>query len=196
MTILNTSARYGVVSQFLHWLTVALVALLVIGGKAGDLEPREGGLLYSLHTSVGLLVAMLVALRLGWRVVTPPPLAPAGQSRLATLIAHGLHALFYLLLLALPLSGWLAACEKGGTVSFFGLGTLPVWRAAWNGEVFEEMHEVLGNLLLVLVALHVLAALKHHFIDKDAVLSRMLPGSRPAPGHAGSEESRAPRRTD
>jgi cytochrome b561 len=196
MTILNTPSRYGAVSQWLHWLTVGLVAVLVIGGKAGDIEPREGGVLYVLHTSLGLLVAMLVAARLVWRVITPPPLAPARQSRLATQAAHGLHGLFYLLLLALPLSGWLAACEKGGEVSFFGLATLPVWRAAADGDVFEEMHEVLGNLLLILVALHVLAALKHHFIDRDQVLSRMLPESRPAPGHPGGDAAHAPRDTD
>ncbi len=188
MNIFNTPTSYGAVSRSLHWLTVGLVALLVIFGKAGDIEPRDGGLLYTLHASMGLLVAMLVAARLVWRVVTPPPVAPAGQSRLATLAAHGMHALFYLLLLALPLSGWLAACEKGGEVSFFGVATLPVWRAAADGELFEEMHEVLGNLLLILVALHVLAALKHHFIDKDEVLTRMLPGS--------GDGSHAPRNTD
>jgi len=175
MKILNTPSRYGVVSQGLHWLTAAVVVILILTSKSGDFEPADGGALYYWHTSLGLLVLLLVVARVLWRIVTPPPPAPVGQSRLAGRLAHGLHILFYLLLVALPLSGALAAAADGGAVSFFGLVTLPVGLASADGEFFEEMHELLGNVLLVVVALHALAALKHHYIDKDDVLTRMLP---------------------
>jgi cytochrome b561 len=175
MKILNTSSHYGAVSQGLHWLTAALVAILILTGKSGDFEPQDGGALYYWHSSLGLLVLLLVAVRVLWRMVTPPPPAPTGQSRLAARAAHGLHLLFYLLLVALPLSGGLAAAAEGGVVSFFDLVTLPTWVASSGGDFFEEMHELLGNVLLAVIALHALAALKHHYIDKDDVLTRMLP---------------------
>ena len=175
MKILNTPSRYGAVSQGLHWLTAALVVILILTGKSGDLEPADGGALYYWHTSLGLLVLLLVVARVLWRIFTPPPPAPAGQSRLAGRAAHGLHFLFYLLLVALPLTGGLAAVEQGGVVTFFGFVTLPNWAASSDRGLFEEMHEVLGNVLLVVVVLHALAALKHHYVDKDDVLTRMLP---------------------
>jgi cytochrome b561 len=104
--------------------------------------------------------------------------------------------LFYLFLLALPLSGWLASSAEGGAVSFFGVATLPQWNVGAGGEeLFEEAHEVLGNILLVLVSLHVLAALKHHFVDKDDVLLRMLPASRTRGPSSGDRGSHAPQGT-
>jgi cytochrome b561 len=175
MKILNTAARYGAVSQTLHWLTAAVVAILILTGMSGDFEPQDGGALYYWHTSLGLLVLLLVVARVLWRIVTPSPRPPVGQSRLAGRVAHGLHWLLYLLLVALPLSGGLAAAQEGGVVSFFSLVTLPTWAAASGGDFFEEMHEVLANVLLVVIALHALAALKHHYVDKDDVLRRMLP---------------------
>jgi cytochrome b561 len=113
-----------------------------------------------------------------WRFVTPAPMRPASMSLTAGRLASGLHVVFYVLLVALPLSGWLAASAEGGSVSLFGLATLPAAAGAGGEKFFEEAHEVLGDLMLILVIVHALAALKHHFLDKDDVLLRMLPASR------------------
>jgi len=191
MQLVNTSARYGIVSQTLHWTIAALAVALIVMGKAGDVEAEAGNSLYFWHASLGLLVLFLVLVRIVWRFVTPVPKHPATMPRLAGRAAAGLHFLFYILLVALPLSGWLASSAEGAPVSFFGVATLPTWTlqaspAANTGvaeageggeEFFEEAHEVLGNVLLLLVVLHALAALKHHFVDKDDVLVRMLPQS-------------------
>jgi cytochrome b561 len=167
-------------------------------GKAGDIEAEEGGnALYYWHSSLGVLVFLLVLARIAWFFVSPPPRLPPSTSRLMRSMARSLHASFYALLLALPLSGWLASSAEGASVSFFGLGTLPRWEIQAGGpaaraapededkgtaargesgeEFFEEAHEFLGDALLILVALHALAALKHHFVNGDDVLTRMLP---------------------
>jgi len=178
MRLLNTSARYGVVSQCLHWVTAALVVVLLVTGKAGHIEAEEGNALCFWHSSLGVLVFLLVIARILWRFFAPMPKQPETSSRLAGRLARGLHLLFYVLLVALPISGWLAASAEGGAVSLFGWGALPGWNVPAGEEFFEEAHEVLGNILLLLVILHALAALKHHFVDKDDVLSRMLPQSR------------------
>jgi cytochrome b561 len=87
---------------------------------------------------------------------------------------------FYALLIALPLSGWLMTSVEGDPVTFFGwfgVPSLPVPGGEASEDLLEETHEVLGNVLLVLAGIHVLAGLKHHFIDRDDVLRRMLPGA-------------------
>lgn len=176
MQLFNTSTRYGAVSGVLHWITAAVVVILIVSGKAGDVDAEDGNALYFWHSSLGLLVLLLVVARIAWRFVTPPPKPPAMMSALAGRAAAGLHLLFYVFLVLLPLSGWLASSAEGGVVSFFGVATLPQWSLAGGGEeFFEEAHEVIGNILLILVILHALAALKHHFLDRDDVLSRMLP---------------------
>jgi cytochrome b561 len=191
MQWINTSGRYGAVSQTIHWITAALVVALIVSGKAGDIDAEEGSRLYFWHSSLGLLILLLVVARILWRFVTPPPKQPAATSRLAGRVATSLHLLFYVFLLALPISGWLASSAEGGTVSFFGLATLPQWSAGGE-DFFEEAHEVLGNILLLLVILHALAALKHHLIDKDDVLLRMLPSSKKPVGSSGDGGSHAP----
>jgi len=196
MQLVNTSARYGVVSQTLHWIIAALVVALIVMGKAGDIDAEEGNSLYFWHTSLGLLVLLLVIARILWRFVTPLPKHPTTMSRLAGRVATGLHLLFYVFLLALPLSGWLASSAEGGTTTFFGVATLPAWNVGGAGEdLFEEAHEVLGNVLLILVILHALAALKHHFVDKDDVLLRMLPASSKSARSSGDRGSHAPQGT-
>jgi cytochrome b561 len=188
MSVTNTQSRYGAVSQGIHWLTATLVIVLLISGKVGDIEAEQSNTLYFWHSSLGITVLLLVIARIIWRFVSPPPALPSTMPAFARMSARALHVLFYALLVALPLSGWLAASAEGGPIAFFGV-TLPSATASAQGpavgmederegegdEFWEETHEVLGNALLILAILHVLAALKHHFLDNDDVLRRMLP---------------------
>ena len=110
-----------------------------------------------------------------WRATHPAPeLAvrmPAWQERIMQLT----HLAFYLLMIAIPILGWLMSSAKGYTVNYFGLFELPdlVLKDKATGSLLKQIHEILANILIGLVALHVLAALKHHFWDKDGLLKRM-----------------------
>jgi cytochrome b561 len=177
----SSNATYGPFGQAIHWTIAALVVAQLAMGKLSEVEPDEGGGgLYGWHTSIGLLVLALAVVRTVWRLTRGVPAQPAGtapwQRRLATLV----HAAFYVLLFALPLSGWLLSSAEGDAVFFFGR-PLPLFAVAGSEEaeeLFEQAHELLGNLLLLLAVVHVIAALKHHFIDRDDVLRRMLPLGR------------------
>ena len=205
MPLKNTSMRYGAISQSIHWLTVVLVIVLLLTGNFGHVEADEPqSALYMWHGSLGVLVLLLVVARVLWRFASPPPELPASMSAAARWLAKLFHVSFYALLVALPVTGWLVASKEGSPVNFFGVTSLPRWEfqvtaapgpqpAAVDEErderregppgkkheenIFEELHEVLGNVLLVLAILHLLAGLKHHFIDRDDVLKRMLPES-------------------
>jgi cytochrome b561 len=174
--------KYDPVTQWLHWLTAALVIVLLVMGKTLEVEADEpGNAVFLWHSSLGVLVFALAAVRIVWRVVAPAP-PPEGMGRIALLISKGMHGSLYLLLFAVPVSGWLAGSAVNAAAPFFGLFSIPVSPVHVLGkDALEELHELLGNILLVLAALHLLAALKHHFLDRDTVLKRMLPG-RGGPG--------------
>jgi cytochrome b561 len=170
----GTVQRYGTVSQFLHWLIALLVFALLAMGKLADVDDEP---LFAWHTTLGLSVLALMVLRLAWRLshpVPPPAPGPAWQQGAARFT----HLAFYGLLLLLPLSGWLMTSAEGDAVTWLGLQVpvLPVSEA--SEDALEEAHEILGNVVLALASLHVLAGLKHHFFDRDDVLRRMLPGPR------------------
>lgn len=184
MHLSNSSSRYGSVSQVLHWLTVALVIVLLVTGKVTDIEAdHPGNVAFLWHGSLGVLVLLLVIARIVWAFVSPAPSLPSTMTRAARLSARTMHGFLYALLVALPLSGWLEASSEGAAVNFFGVVSIPHWDLSSNPadgeEFFEEIHEVLGNALLILASLHALVALKHHFINRDDVLRRMLPASKP-----------------
>jgi cytochrome b561 len=134
------------------------------------------GELFDLHKSFGILVLMLGAVRIGWRLGNPWPgpvdTVPPWQRKLARV----LHLLLLAMMLALPLSGWAMSSAGDHPVSFFGLFTLPPLLAVDKdlGKSLSEVHEVLAWTLLALLVLHVGAALRHHFIARDATLRRML----------------------
>lgn len=171
--------RYTATAMALHWLTALLVIVTFpLGIYMHGLQFSPFKLqLVSYHKWVGVTIFLLIVARLAWRIShAPPPLPdsiPVWQQR----AAQGLHLLLYVLLLVIPVSGWLMSSAKGVPVVYLGLVQLPdlVGKDKGLGDVLEEVHEMLNFGLLGLVGMHVAAAFKHHFIDRDATLLRMLP---------------------
>lgn len=172
-------ALYTSTAIFLHWLSVLLIfAAFPLGLYMHDLPLSPSKLqLYSYHKWLGVTIFLLVAVRLAWRAGHPPPSLSASIPLWQQRAAHALHGLLYLLLLAIPLSGWLMSSAKGFQTVYLGLMPLPdlVGKDKALGELLTEVHETLNFALLALVIAHVGAALKHHYIDRDDILARMMP---------------------
>jgi cytochrome b561 len=177
----NSSVRYGWVAQALHWVIVALLVVQVPLGMIAHELPAglERLVLMSRHKSLGITILALAAVRFAWRWFNRPPPAPP-MPRWQAIASRLNHGALYALLFALPLTGWLSSSAANHPVSWFGLLQLPDFIAPDTGlkEALEETHELLVILLLALTLLHVAAALKHQFIDRDRLLLRMLPGRR------------------
>ena len=176
MRIKNTEDRYGVVTIFLHWImAVLIIGLLILGIYMVTLPISHAKLkLYGWHKEYGLLALGLVSLRLIWRLsnMTPGLLLPL----LEKLAARTVHWTFYVFMFAMPLTGWLITSAAGLPASFFGWFVLPNLISP-NEEsriLLEEIHKWLGYGLIATIVLHASAALKHHFINKDDILRRML----------------------
>lgn len=170
--------RYGAVAIALHWLlALSILGLMGVGVWMTDLKPSPRTFeIYALHKSAGLLVLALAAFRLVWRAThrpPPPPAMPAWQA----LAASGTHVALYVLMLALPITGWLQHSAAGYPLSWFGLFKVPalIGRDREALALWQQWHEWLAWALAALVLLHVAAALKHHFLDRDGLLGRMWP---------------------
>ncbi|WP_114240482.1 cytochrome b [Dyella sp. C9] len=185
MSLRSNDRQWGSVAKFFHWI----MALAIIGngifGLMMDLasSPMQKINWLALHKSIGLTVLALFVLRLLWRAVDKRPReepAPRWQQ----LAAHVVHGMLYLLILALPLSGWWFNSITGKPLQFFKLFNLPALSAA-NPDLrhfSHELHEYLYWILLLVLIPHVGGALKHHLFDRDNVLRRMLPFGRARSG--------------
>ena len=175
----TSSLRYGAVAQAFHWLIAALIVTqFVLANLADDLPIGAHKLaLLARHKSFGMTVLMLAVLRLLWRLKNPPPALPLGMSALERRLAHATHIAFYVLLFAMPITGWLMSSAKNYSVSWFGVFTWPnlIGKNETAFDVLRSTHHFLGGVLLAIAILHIVAALKHHFWNKDNVLLRMLP---------------------
>ncbi len=175
--------RYSTVSLVLHWLIAALVVAQIVLIQAH--EANEGVRTFiDLHKSVGMTILLLTLVRLGWRAANPAIPLPAETPRWQKLAARGTHVLFYVFLLAMPLVGWAASSAAGRDIVWFGLFNWPLLPVGGGREFagqLMDLHELAAKLLIALVVLHVLGALKHHFIDRDNVLHRMIPLIRRRP---------------
>jgi cytochrome b561 len=179
MTIRNTTTHWGPVSQFLHWLIVVLLIVQVTLGTLADELPlgMKKLALLARHKSVGITILGLAVLRLLWRWMNPTPELPDNLKPYERVLANITHAGLYILLFAMPLSGWMMSSARGFPVSWFGYVQLPDL-VAKNKPIYDALlatHETLAWVLYTIVFLHVVAALKHHFMLKDNVLRRMLP---------------------
>mgnify|MGYP001381267333 CR=1 FL=1 len=182
MQIRNSIDRYGAVAQFLHWLIVALLVVQVTTATLADDMPLGLAKLAMLarHKSFGMTILALAVLRLLWRFASPAPSLPTTLKPYERGLARLTHTLLYVLLIAMPISGWIMSAAKNYPVSWFHQFTWPNPVAPDKdlGEAMEELHETFAYVLGAIVTLHILAALKHHFVLKDNTLKRMLPFTR------------------
>lgn len=187
----NDARRYGAVAMILHWLLAAAILFMIWFGWFIHELPRDHAdkfALTQLHKSIGLAILMLSVARLGWRLVNPaPPLAP--MPRWETIAARGSHALLYVLMIGTPLIGWAMTSSSplGLPINWFGLFEWPLLPVLSDmpretkGEVVRELRELhtwAAYMLLALAGLHVVAALRHHFLLRNDTLRRMIPGTR------------------
>ncbi len=172
----NSTEGWGTLSKTLHWLVAALIVVQVpLGAIADDMKLSPLKLdLFVWHKSVGMLVLALVLVRLGWRLGQPVP-RPADVSPLLRRLATLTHVLLYVLLLVIPLSGWVVNSAAGIPVKLFWLVPLPALTSPDDGlkESAAEVHEIAIGLLLAVLTLHVAAALWHQFVRRDGILRRM-----------------------
>ena len=176
MPIKNTENRYGAIAILLHWImAILLIGLLILGlymvAVPISLEKLK---LYGWHKEYGMLALMLVMIRIVWRVAN---IIPSLSLPLWEIIAaRTVHWAFYGFMFAMPITGWIITSAAGLPVSFFGLFVFPdlVSPNPDLMQLFQEIHEWLGYGLIATIVLHTSAALKHHFINKDDILKRML----------------------
>jgi len=182
MNIRNTTERYGVVAMTLHWAVAALaIGLLCLGLYMADQDPSPAVFrLYFWHKSFGVVVLALVCARLAWKLSNIRPLPLPAHKPWEKKLAKAAHFLLYLCLFIMPLTGWAMSSAKNFQVSVFGWFSLPniYPESKEAASFFVTVHIVTSRILIGLILLHVAGALKHHVIDKDGTLRRMVPGMR------------------
>lgn len=183
MTAKSSSTRWGSVAKTLHWIIALLVIGMLVGGltMTGMKTSMDKLQVYAIHKSLGVTVLVLMLLRFAWRGVDPRPQDVAGMSPTISFMAHAVHRLLYVALIAMPISGWVYNSASNFPLVWFKLVPLPALVAADPAikAIALGVHETLAWLIILLLAAHVAGALKHHFIDRDDTLRRMLPLAKP-----------------
>ncbi len=179
MQLRNTSRRYGIISISLHWIfAIAVYAMFGLGLWMVTLSYYDGWYHQApeLHKSIGVLLMMGLVIRVIWRHISPPPAAPKTHSKFTRISAVAAHITLYALLFALLISGYLISTAEGKPISVFGIFDVPATLAdaGSQADIAGVIHLWLAWSVVILSVLHGLAALKHHFINKDDTLKRML----------------------
>lgn len=187
MVLRNSKDAYGAGAKILHWLSAPVVpGLLALGFFMVSLEFGPFKLsLYWWHKSFGTLLFFLVLVRVCWRFVNPRPAHEAGHAAWERTLAGIVHVLLYAGMIAMPVSGLVMSAAADFPRPFFGLFSIPDFVPGKNMALFDAMrtvHEAGAWALLIAVALHGAGAFKHHLIDRDDTLRRMLPGAAPRAG--------------
>lgn len=181
MPLRNDDRRYGALAQGLHWLIAALIiALFGIGWVMEDMPLGPDKIrIYNIHKSIGVTVLALMVIRLAWRWISPPPPLPAHMPAWEQTAAKATHVLIYLLVFAQPIIGILHSNAANFPVVVFNTLILPSVIAPDEElkKLLVGAHHWLANVIAVLILLHIGAALRHHFMIKDDILRRMLPGA-------------------
>ena len=175
----NPESTYTGTAKILHWLMALLLfAMLGLGFYMSDLPLSPQKLqLYSWHKWAGVSAFLLLVIRLAWRLTHQPPELPIQTPKIQQWAAHLGHGALYVLMLVIPLSGWLMSSAKGFQTVWFGVLPIPdlLEKNKELGAVLAEVHELLNIILIVVLLIHIAAAIKHHVLDKDNTLHRMLP---------------------
>ncbi len=176
MHLLDRPQQYGAISRLNHWLGAALViGLLALGLYFEDMPRGEEKLFWlKLHVSIGALILPWLLFRIGWRVAATSP-QPLPQSAMLSGLTRLGHRTLLLLILVLLVTGPLIVWSGGREIELFGLLSIPGPLGRWDAlhEGLEVVHGLSSRILIILTIGHVLAALKHHFIDRDSTLTRM-----------------------
>jgi len=191
--------RYTTVAIVFHWLiAAAIIFQIILGWRAGD-GPKGPTTfaLFQLHKSIGITILLLSLARLGWRLFNPPPAAPEGQPKWEKTASHLVHIGFYVIMIGLPLTGWILVSASKTNIPTLLFGTIP-WphlplipelapaaKHVWH-EIGLIGHEVMVKVTYLLLLLHLGAVAKHQVLDKDGVCGNMAPGAKP-----GLKEPRA-----
>lgn len=183
--------RYSTVAILLHWAIAALIIANVgLAWYSETLKGEDAINLIQWHKTLGISVLVLSVIRLGWRLVNPPPPLSGHLKPWERWLAHVVHWGLYVVMIGLPLSGWAMVSASRlieiYPINMFGLfhwpaiaplGNLPADQMKATHETFEQIHGLLAKAIVyVLVPLHVLGALKHQFLDRDGELGKMIPG--------------------
>jgi len=194
VTLRNSPERWGLVTRALHWGMAAMIAaqvplgfLMVDAYDAWLAGHGDTALVMSLsraHNTLGFLVLILAVLRLSWRLGNPSPGLPAALAAYQRLLARATHAGLYALLIIFPLTGWAALSAYDGDFPIFFFGWDNVFRlvpqatpgSPFTSDLFGEIHETCWKIGGLLLALHVVAAIWHEYVQRDGVLSRMWRG--------------------
>src|SRR6266446_3677041 len=179
----NASDSWGAPAKLFHWVTAALIlAQIALGVMAASWRVSPTKIeLFFWHKSTGMLILALVALRLLWRLANPAPLLPPGMPPWERAAARLSHLLLYTLMIALPVTGWIVNSAANIPFRIFWLIPLPAIVAPdeTTADLVAEVHGALAALLALVLTGHIGAALRHHYVKRDTVLTRMLPWKTP-----------------
>ena len=184
-------SRYSTVAIVLHWLIAgAIVVQMALGWRMEDAKGPAGFAMFQLHKSIGITILLLSLARLGWRLIHPAPPPLPGRPAWEHVASKIVHTGFYAIMIGLPLTGWALVSTSRTAIPTLLFGAVP-WphlpmlpglaepaKHAWH-EASEFGHHALVYLTLALLFLHLGAVVKHQLVDRDPVLARMAPGSRP-----------------
>lgn len=175
----NTERAWGAVAKSIHWLVAILILGQLVLGTIAE-EARISPLkldLFVWHKSIGVSILLIVILRVAWRLKNPPPAAPDGLAVWEKRLARVSHGLLYLLMIVVPLTGWWISDTSRIPFRLYWAVPVPDLMAPHRdlSELAADVHGVLTKLLLAIVIVHILAALRHHFLLRDDTLLRMLP---------------------
>jgi cytochrome b561 len=187
-TLMSTRLRYGVAAQAFHWLTVALVAtayLVSPGSSEQRVYSAAADFTRQFHETTGMLIFAIVLVRILWRAIDTAPQGPPMEPWMEY-SAKLAHLALYALLIALPVTAIAGAWLEGHALTLLGVGNLgPMLPQAHSiGEDVSYIHTILGNVIIWGASIHAAAALFHHFVLRDTVLSSMLPDWRRSPAPA------------